>query len=493
MTALAKQEAPLAPLLPRTLTEQVRVLMCGSVDDGKSTLIGRLLWDSSAVFDDQHATILQADGQPDFSRLVDGLTAEREQGITIDIAWRYLDVDDRRIVIIDSPGHEQYTRNMASGASHADLAVLLVDARHGIKTQTRRHAALLSLFGIRRVVVAINKMDLVDWSRERFEQIARDFEGVARGLAFTEVETVPISAKGGDNIVSRSAHTPWFGGPSLIDVLSVPQAELERDRSALRFPVQYVLREGRDFRGLAGTILSGQIAEGDAFRDAISGRSAKVARIVTMGGDLRIASAGQAVTIVPDRDLDISRGALLSAPDDAPTLADRVGARIVWLSETPYDPASGYLLRTGTDTVPLSKFDVTSHLDLATISEKPAEGCSSNDIAVVSARLARPVALDTFNAGLGTGSILIVDALTGATVAGGVVTEAAAADTTEDTGAFRLTRQMLGSGLCRDLGDAATDREEFRRRATEAANLLAAAGIAVDLSDVLKPNAKEDA
>ncbi|MDX2259821.1 MAG: GTP-binding protein [Hyphomicrobiaceae bacterium] len=467
----------------------VRVLTCGSVDDGKSTLIGRLLWDCSDLFEDQRAAVekngLTAAGGKhlDYSLLVDGLIAEREQGITIDIAWRYFDTAERRFVLIDSPGHEQYTRNMASGASHADVAVMLVDARHGLKAQTRRHAALLDLFGVRNVVLAVNKMDLVDYARVRFADIASEFAKIAAGFSFRTALAIPVSAVAGDNVAGPSLRTPWYRGPSLIEALGAAAGARSRADLAFRMPVQHVARDGQDFRGLAGTVASGTIAVGDGFLDAVSGQAGRVARIATMDGDRDVARAGDAVIIVPDRDLDLSRGAVLSATTAPATASRALEARLVWLSERPFDPSRGYLMRTATDLVPVSRLDITERLDLASLASAPATSCATNDIVAAALSLARAVSLDAFADLGGTGSLLIVDAIDGATVAGGVVVAAHAATGREaDDAEVIIDAATLAAGLCRDLGDGPDDAVEFQRRAREVELLLQRAGVRARVS-----------
>ncbi len=488
MTALTAIRRPEAVIEAATeLNGILNLLTCGSVDDGKSTLIGRLLWDASDLYDDQRETLKRSgrtaggSTHPDFSLLVDGLVAEREQGITIDIAWRYFDTETRRFVIIDSPGHEQYTRNMASGASHADVAIMLVDARHGVKRQTRRHAAILDIVGVKRVILAVNKMDLVDWSQERFRAIEADFRQLTVRFGFREALAIPVSAVTGDNVARRGDTMPWYTGPYLLEHLERLPARDTTPTGAFRMPVQMVLRDGLDFRGLAGTVSSGCVCIGDRVTDALSGQSAHVLRIVTMGRDLEIASQGQAVALQLDTDIDVARGAVLSVPDSKPTVASYIDARLVWLWETPFDPRAGYLLRTATDLVPISALAIQSLLDLETLAAQPAQTCTVNDIAIAGITLGRPVAIDPFGANPATGSFLIVDAVTGATVAGGVVTAATAAGETNGTSAFKLTRAMLEKGLCRDLGDSEDDRREFQRRASEAALILHAAGIPVEL------------
>ncbi|MEQ1713304.1 MAG: GTP-binding protein, partial [Hyphomicrobium sp.] len=360
----------------------VHVLTCGSVDDGKSTLIGRLLWDVATLHDDQRAMLAGSagpDGVPDFSLLVDGLLAEREQGITIDIAWRYVDAGTRRLVVIDSPGHEQYTRNMASGASHADLAIMLVDARHGVKAQTRRHAAILDLVGVEHVVLAVNKMDLVGWSEERFREVEAEFSSLAATLGFRRANAIPLSAKRGDNVASRSRHMTWYRGPSLLDELDATPSRRQADAAPFRFPVQSVVRAG-DFRGLAGTVVSGGIGVGDRVVDVLSGRSANVERIVTMDGDLRSAASGRAVAIALDQDLDIARGAVLSLAGEQPELATSITARLVWLADLPLSAVPRLVLRSATDEVPVSRIDVITRFDPETTNESAATTADTNEI-----------------------------------------------------------------------------------------------------------------
>jgi bifunctional enzyme CysN/CysC len=477
-------EAP-APALARDLNGILRLLTCGSVDDGKSTLIGRLLWDASDLYEDQRETLSRAGRtaangtQPDFSLLVDGLVAEREQGITIDIAWRYFDTPNRRFVVIDSPGHEQYTRNMASGASHADVAIMLVDARAGIKRQTKRHAAILDLVGVRRVVLAVNKMDLVDWSEARFRAIEADFQALTRRFGFTEAIAIPVAAVLGDNVAALSTRMPWYPGPTLLAHLEALPTRASDTAGPFRMPVQMVLRDAQDFRGLAGTISAGTIATGDEVVDAESGRRARVARIVTMDGELRTAAQGHAVVLQLDTDLDISRGAVLAAPASPPLAARRIEARLVWLSDIPLDTDHGYLFRTATDLVPVSGLEIKARLDLETLAQHPAGTCVVNDIAVAEIALGRATALDLFTASRETGSFMLVDAISGATVAGGVVAAAHRSEAAEVAARFVLTRAMLVRGLCADLGGSAPDDREFRRRAAEVAQLMRAAGVDV--------------
>jgi bifunctional enzyme CysN/CysC len=488
MTALSAIRQPkTVPEPAHELNGVLHVLTCGSVDDGKSTLIGRLLWDASDLYDDQRETLKRSgrtaggSAHPDFSLLVDGLVAEREQGITIDIAWRYFDTDTRRFVIIDSPGHEQYTRNMASGASHADVAIMLVDARHGVKRQTRRHAGILDIVGVKRVILAVNKMDLVDWSQEKFRAIEADFRELTLRFGFRDAIAIPVSAVGGDNVARHSDHMPWYTGPYLLEQLERIPARDTTPSGPFRLPVQTVLRDGLDFRGLAGTVSSGRVCVGDRITDALSGKSAHVLRIATMGRDLEFAQQGQSVALQLDTDIDVARGAVLATPDTQPTVATHIEARLVWLWETPFDPRAGYLLRTATDLAPISSIKIKSLLDLETLAAQPAEGASVNDIAIAGITLGRPVAVDAFAAVPGTGTFLIVDATTGASVAGGVISSAANGGAADAASIFRLTREMLQKGICRDLGAGEDDRHEFQRRANEAALLLRAAGVDVKL------------
>jgi bifunctional enzyme CysN/CysC len=484
VAALREEIAVSSVPAPET-SGMVRLLTCGSVDDGKSTLIGRMLWDSAAVAEDQRAAIMHAsqnrqlNGEKvDFSLLLDGLQAEREQGITIDIGWRYFETTDRRFVIIDAPGHEQYTRNMATGASHADVAILLVDARHGVKRQTRRHAAICDLVGIKDVVLAVNKMDLMHWSESTFGAIESEFRALAQSFDFVQIVAIPVAALPGDNVVRRSAAMPWYGGPTLLDHLETLDPSTERRDAPFRMPVQFVLRHG-DFRGYAGTVTSGRIRPGDRIVDARSGLSALVRRVTTMDGDLAFAHKGDAVAIEFDTDLDISRGAVLSEVQRRPINADVLEARLVWLAETPFDPEAGYLLRTATDLTPVTSMSISALVDFETLASAPAHACGANDIADCRILLGRPVSLDLFAELLATGNFILVSAVDGTTVAGGVITWAQAGASAVGDNVFVLDRELLARGLCSDLGDSPADLAEFHRRAQEAAILLRSVGIPV--------------
>ena len=490
LKVVSDQTAASAPVdldtLAPELSGMLRVLTCGSVDDGKSTLIGRLLWDATDLYDDQRETLRRGKtvdgGNPDFSLLMDGLVAEREQGITIDIAWRYFDTQTRRIVVIDSPGHEQYTRNMASGASHADVAILLIDARHGIKKQTRRHAAILDLVGVKRVVLVVNKMDLVDWSESTFRKIEADFETFSWRFGFWETTVIPTAAVSGDNVATPSPNMAWYPGPTLLEHLESLPSRVTEPTGPFRFPVQTVLRDSRnDFRGLAGTVSGGSVRVGETVVDALSKRKAKILRIATMDGDLETASQGQAVAIQLDTDIDVARGAVLSKGDVPPLAARVLEARMVWLSETPYDPRGSYLLRTATDLTPVSTLKIGALLDLETLETRDADACAANDIAIATIALGRTAAIDTFADAPETGSFVLVDAITGASVAGGVITAAKAEAAEADENTFLLTRAMLERGLNADLSGTPHSEGEFRRRANEVALILRAAGINVEI------------
>ncbi|HKA99310.1 MAG TPA: GTP-binding protein [Methyloceanibacter sp.] len=464
----------------------LKLLTCGSVDDGKSTLIGRLLWDAAGVTEDQRAAVTLAshnravNGERiDFSLLLDGLQAEREQGITIDIAWRYFETPGRRFIIIDSPGHEQYTRNMATGASHADIAILLVDARHGAKRQTRRHAAICDLVGIKRVVLAVNKMDEVGWSEARYRQIEAEFRTMAGSFSFAETAIIPVAALTGDNVAYRSTTMPWYSGPTLLDYLESVDPETAPVDVPFRMPVQLVLRASGDFRGYAGTVTSGRIGVGQRIVDARTGLGATLRRIATMDGDRSSAVKGDAVTLVLDTELDVSRGAVLSEVPLRPINADVIETRLVWLSEKPFDPEAGYLLRTATDLTPVTSMSVSALVDFETLQSQPAHGCGVNDIADCRILLGRTASIDLFRDLPLTGNFVLVSAIDGATVAGGVITWAQAGAPTVGDNVFVIDRALLARGLCADLGDSPQDQAEFSRRAQELAVLMRSAGVPV--------------
>ncbi len=434
----------------------LRFITCGSVDDGKSTLIGRLLWDSKMVFEDQLAA-LESDskkvgtqgGAIDYALLLDGLQAEREQGITIDVAYRFFSTDRRKFIVADTPGHEQYTRNMVTGASSAKVAVILVDARKGLLTQTRRHSFLVSLVGIRHIVLAINKMDLIDFDQQRFETILADYEKFAEPLGFASITAIPLSALNGDNMIEPSLNTPWYSGQTLMHYLETVQVEGDNRDQPFRFPVQIVNRPHLDFRGFCGTIAAGTIRPGDEVLVAASGKSSRVARIVTMNGDLQEATAGQAITLTLVDEIDISRGDLLTAPDAPPLHTRHPEAHLVWMSDEALQPGQIYLVKTATAITPGRVTRVEYSVDVNTLEQKPSATLGLNGIGVVCLELDRPVALDPYRQNRDTGSFILIDRFTNATVAAGMVISAAPDDDAasgfnpEDNSAGETTRTIL--------------------------------------------------
>src|SRR5690606_34578939 len=346
-------------LAQQTDKSLLRFLTCGSVDDGKSTLIGRLLYDSRLILDDQLASLRkESRNRPvgeegiDFSLLVDGLVAEREQGITIDVAYRFFSTEKRKFIVADTPGHEQYTRNMATGASNADLAILLVDARKGLLTQTRRHSFILSLIGVKHVALVVNKIVLVDYSQSTSAEIELQYRAFAKDLGFASLHAIPVSALKGDNIVSPSANTPWFTGTPLLPYLETIAVADDEAQKPARFPVQWVNRPDLDFRGFSGTLVSGEVKVGDTLVVAASKKPANIARIVTMDGDRPAAAAGEAVTLVLDREIDISRGDMLAPAGQTPEFSDQIEARLVWMADEPAYIGRSYLLKLGAQQVP---------------------------------------------------------------------------------------------------------------------------------------------
>ncbi len=406
----------------------LRFITCGSVDDGKSTLIGRLLWDSKMVFEDQLAA-LEADskkvgtqgGAIDYALLLDGLQAEREQGITIDVAYRFFSTDKRKFIVADTPGHEQYTRNMVTGASTAQVAVILVDARKGLLTQTRRHSFLVSLVGIRHVVLAINKMDLIEYDQQRFESIVKDYEQFAAPLGFATVTAIPLSALNGDNMIDASDNTPWYTGPTLMNYLETVQLESDNRDQPFRMPVQWVNRPHLDFRGFCGTIAAGTIRPADELRVAASGRTSRVTRIVTMDGDLSEATAGQAVTLTLEDEIDISRGDMLTAPDAPPIHARHPEAHLVWMHDEPLQPGQIYLVKTATAVTPGRVTAVQYAVDVNTLEQKQVPTLGLNEIGVARLELDRPISFDPYRQNRDTGSFILIDRITNATLAAGMI------------------------------------------------------------------------
>jgi sulfate adenylyltransferase large subunit len=411
----------------------LRFSTAGSVDDGKSTLIGRLLYDTQSVYEDQVRSIegkgTTAPGQIDFALLTDGLRAEREQGITIDVAYRYFSTARRKFIIADTPGHEQYTRNMATGASTADAAVVLIDASKGVLIQSRRHAYIASLLRVGHVLVAVNKMDLIGYDEGRFRAIEHDFKLVLEQIAAdtgNPVQSifVPVSALAGDNIVHRSDAMPWYQGPSLLELLESAPTSLDTRADAFRFPVQRVLRPDHTFRGFAGQIASGTVHTGDTITVLPSGKSAEVARIVTWDGDLAEAHAPLSMTLVLDRELDISRGDLIVSSQVLATVAKSVKAALVWMEQRPLERNRRYLLKHTSHTVPAFVSSVEHRTEIGTLTREPAESLEMNGIGVVTLTLLRPIAVDLYGENRSTGAFILIDAETNATVAAGMITAA---------------------------------------------------------------------
>ncbi|MBO9136829.1 sulfate adenylyltransferase subunit CysN [Rhizobium sp. B230/85] len=406
----------------------LRFLTCGSVDDGKSTLIGRLLYDSSHIFEDQLTTLEQdsvkhgaTGSELDFALLLDGLEAEREQGITIDVAYRFFDTKKRKFIVADTPGHEEYTRNMATGASTADLAVLLVDARRGVLSQTRRHSVIASLLGIRHVILAVNKIDLVDYDERIFNEIASDYDNFAKDLDFITTVPIPISARFGDNVIHHSTKMPWYSGPTLLEQLeNVPVDDIDVD-NPFRFPVQYVSRTDLDFRGFAGQVASGKIAVGDPIVVANSGKLSRVKEIVSMDGSLIEAREGQAVTIVLADHLDVSRGNILAKPESPPQVGDQFQAHIIWFDREPLIPGRRYILRTECDGVTASITNLKYKIDIHNLGHIAANTLALNEFGVCTLALQSPIAFDTFRSNRMTGNFILIDRYTNATVGAGMI------------------------------------------------------------------------
>jgi bifunctional enzyme CysN/CysC len=512
----------------------LRFITCGSVDDGKSTLIGRLLWESQLLFEDQLAA-LEADSKRvgtqgeelDFALLLDGLAAEREQGITIDVAYRYFSTDTRKYIVADTPGHEQYTRNMVTGASTADCAVILLDARKGVLTQTRRHSYLVSLLGIRHVAVALNKMDLVDFSRERFAEIEADYRAFAAQLGLEEVTVIPMSALRGDNVTEGSDAMPWYSGPTLMGYLEAVEVDQERMQDApFRLPVQWVNRPSSDFRGFAGTIAGGSVAPGDRVVVLPRGQETSVARVVAFDGDLERGVAGQAVTLTLADEVDVSRGDVIAPVAERPAVGDQFEATVVWMADEPLLRGRTYLMRVGTKTVPATVAPIKHKLNVDTLERIAAEALQLNEIGVVELELGEPIAFDPYAANRDTGGFILIDRITNATVGAGLLQFALrrsdnvpwqAVEVDRDARAAALGQQPfvvwltgrpgagkssvanlverrlralgrhtflldgdnLRHGLSKDLGFTDSDRAENIRRAGEVAKLLTDAGLIV--------------
>jgi bifunctional enzyme CysN/CysC len=406
----------------------LRFITCGSVDDGKSTLIGRLLYDTRLIFEDQLAALKRDSarrgvgaGGIDFSLLLDGLEAEREQGITIDVAYRFFATDRRKFIVADTPGHEQYTRNMATGASTADLAVILVDARKGVLVQTRRHTFINHLLGVRHIVLAVNKMDLVGYSQERFEAIVADYMAMAAPLGFQSVTPIPLSALEGENVISASGLMPWWTGARLLSHLEEVEIDDTRRAGAMRFPVQWVNRPHLDFRGFSGTIASGALSPGDPVIVARSGRASRIRSIVTADGDLAKAEAGDAVTLVLEDEIDVSRGDILALPDARPTVGRQILSRLLWMHEEPLQVGSPYLLKTGGQMVQAVVSAIRHRLDINTLAPAPADTLDLNAIGLCELTTLQPIAFDPYGENRETGAFILIDRFNHQTVAAGMI------------------------------------------------------------------------
>jgi bifunctional enzyme CysN/CysC len=513
--------------------DQLRFLTCGSVDDGKSTLIGRLLHDSKLVFEDQLSALAKdsvrygtTGDEIDLALLVDGLEAEREQGITIDVAYRFFTTPRRSFIVADTPGHEQYTRNMATGASNADLAILLIDARKGVLVQTRRHSLICSLLGLRHVVLAVNKIDLVSYQADIFERIVAEYRSFASELGFASIVSIPISARYGDNITGLSDKTPWYHGPSLLDYLETIDVARETTETPFRFPVQWVNRPDLDFRGYAGTVASGTINAGDPIVVAGSGQTSRVKELLTYEGPQASTRAGDAITITLADEIDIARGDLLVSPTSRPEVSDQFAAHIIWMSDHALMPGRSYLARIGTKTTPITVTGIKYKIDINTREHLAAHTLDLNDIAFCNLSTGTPVAFDPYLQNRKTGSFILIDRLTNHTLGAGMIAfglrrgsnihwqatllgkaERAAQKhqrpaivwLTGLSGAGKSTianiveRQLhaaghhtmlldgdnLRHGLSRDLGFTEADRVENIRRAGEVAKLLVDAGLIV--------------
>ncbi len=514
----------------------LRFITCGSVDDGKSTLIGRLLYDSKRLFDDQLAA-LEKDSRKhgtqgeriDYALLLDGLAAEREQGITIDVAYRYFDTDKRKFIVADCPGHEQYTRNMATGASTADLAVVLVDARKGLLAQTHRHSYIAALLGIRHVVLAVNKMDLVDFDAAVFERIAADYRTLAQRLGIPSVACIPLSALEGDNLTARSARTPWYGGPALLEHLESVQVEGQDAASGLRLPVQWVNRPHQHFRGYAGTIAAGEVRPGDEVVVLPSARRSRVAQVLGPDGEVAVAGAGQAVTLTLADEIDVSRGDVIAAAGDPPEVADQFAAHVLWMADEPLLPGRPYWLKIGARTVGATVTEIKHRVDVNTQEHLAAKRLELNEVGYCNLSLDAPVAFEPYARNRALGGFILVDRYDNGTAGAGTldfalrragnvhwqhldVDKAARARQKGQvpkvlwfTGlsgagkstianlvdkrlhalgyhAFLLDGDNVRHGLNRDLGFTAEDRVENIRRVAEVARLMTDAGLIVLVS-----------
>jgi bifunctional enzyme CysN/CysC len=406
----------------------LRFITCGSVDDGKSSLIGRLLYETKMIFEDQFAALRDDSkrvgtrgGEVDFALLVDGLAAEREQGITIDVAYRFFTTERRKFIVADTPGHVQYTRNMVTGASTADLAVILIDARKGVLTQTRRHSYLAALLGIRHIVVAVNKMDLVDYSQEVFTKIERDYRGFAEQIKLEAITCIPVSAVAGDNVTTRSDRTAWYSGPALLQHLETVEVPDPAQSGAFRMPVQWVNRPNADFRGFAGLIASGVVRRGDALRVLPSGRTSTVARVFSGEGEASSAVAGESVTLTLADEIDVSRGDVLAAADDPPLVANQFEATIVWMHDEPLLQGRSYLLKLATQTVTATVAPIKYRVNVNTLEHLAAKKLDLNDIGVCGLEVSSAIAFESYRDSRVLGGFILIDRVTNNTVGAGLL------------------------------------------------------------------------
>jgi sulfate adenylyltransferase subunit 1 len=412
--------------------DMLRFLTCGSVDDGKSTLIGRLLHDSKMIFEDQLAAITKdskkmgtTGDKVDLALLVDGLQSEREQGITIDVAYRYYSTDKRKFIIADTPGHEQYTRNMVTGASNCDVAIILIDARAGVKTQTRRHSFLVSLLGIKHVIVAVNKMDLKDYSETVYEEIKAAYLEFSKQLEIPDIQFIPLSALDGDNVVNVSENTPWYKGKTLMTMLEEVEINDDINADDFRFPVQYVNRPNLNFRGFAGTVVSGQIKPGDNVTALPSGKQSKVKSLVSFEGDQEVAYAPLTTTITLEDEIDISRGDMIVKSNNLPLHSNTYRTNLVWMDEEPMMPNKQYGFKFATKFVPGSVTEVEYQIDVNSMEHKNTVRLALNEIAVGKIKLTQPVACDPYAKNRSTGAFIIIDRVTNGTVGAGMIIDVA--------------------------------------------------------------------
>ena len=430
--------------------ELVRFLTCGSVDDGKSTLIGRLLHDSKMIFEDQLAAI-ESDSKKsgttgeaiDLALLVDGLQSEREQCITIDVAYRYFSTDTRKFIIADTPGHEQYTRNMATGASTCDLAIILIDARYGVQVQTRRHSFICSLLGIKHVLIAVNKMDLVDYSQDRYQEIKKEYREFADDLAFNDVRFVPISAFNGDNVVEESSNMPWYPGATLMKLLNTLKVDNADEFTQFRYQVQYVNRPHLDFRGFAGTVGSGHVRVGDNIVALPSGKESTVKSIVTFDGELERADKGMAVTLTLEDEIDISRGEMIVKKDALPTTAKDFNATIVWMHEDELETGREYYIKHGSKMTTGHVSKIVSRIDVNTMDKSEANQLVLNEIGTADFQVAEALHFDSYESNSSTGAFIIIDRLSNITVGAGMINNALDGQETQSYSDFEIEFNAL--------------------------------------------------